>query len=521
MRAIFRVDSSNEIGSGHISRCLTLAKSLRERGFDCLFLCRDHPGNFNSWLISAGFSVELLPVDPKLEQNCPERPYEKWIGSSVVADAEATISFIREKRNELVVVDHYGLDYAWEDKLRPHTNKIVAIDDLANRRHNANYLLDQNLVSNYQTRYSGLLSKDCVPLLGPEFALLQPEYSRLRPAATPRTGPVRRILIFFGGSDSANLTGLSVSAFLKLGRSDIELDVVLGNGSSRSTQIERCARVHPNVHIHHSLPTLAHLMLKADLAIGAAGSTAWERCCLGLPSIVITLADNQKEIAEELNRRGAVRWLGHHNTVTQDSLADSLRSVLNEASIEQWSRNCVGITDGAGTFKITSILSLNVRTPLFLHHASLRDESFLLDLANDSLVRENAFNLDRISSDTHKDWFYSRLRHPDQSRIYIAKTLTGLPVGQVRFERVESTTWEVHYSLASFARGLGLGMAMLGQAIQRITEVVSLKMIVARVKKDNSPSLRIFEKLGFESKDFPDHIALLKEVIAEDLRNAH
>lgn len=521
MRAIFRVDSSNEIGSGHITRCLTLAKALGERGFDCVFVCRDHPGNFNSLVKDAGFKIEVLPLVPRSQGNCSENSYDKWIGSSGIADAEATISVIGEKNNELVVVDHYGLDYVWEDKLRPYTNKIVAIDDLANRRHNTDYLLDQNLVANYQTRYSGLLSKNCVPLLGPEYALLQPEYSRLRPAATPRNGPVKRILIFFGGSDRANLTGLSVSAFLKLGRSDIELDVVLGNDSSHSRQIAHTASLHPNVHTHHSLPTLAQLLLKADLAIGAAGSTAWERCCLGLPSIVITLANNQKDVAQELNKLGALWWLGHHDSVTLGHLTSALKSVLNAPSLEQRSRVGMSITDGEGVLKVSTILTIKANTPLSLHNATLADEAFLLCLANDSLVRENAFNPARILSENHRSWFYSRLNNPGRSRIYIARTLNGLPLGQVRFECVDLSSWEIHYSLMNFARGLGLGLDLLRQAIQRIKEDVTLEKIIARVKKDNVSSLKIFAKLGFHSKELTDQIIFVKEVVATEFESAH
>ena len=465
MRAIFRVDSSSEIGSGHISRCLTLAKSLRERGFDCLFICRDHLGNFNSRVTDAGFHVELLPVDPKLEQDCPEKPYEKWIGSSVIADAESTISVLGEKNNELVVVDHYGLDYVWEDKLRPYTKKIVAIDDLANRRHNANYLLDQNLVSNHQTRYSGLLSKDCVPLLGPEFALLQPEYSRLRPSAAPRTGPVKRILISFGGSDPANITGLSVSAFLKLGRSDIELDVVLGNGSSHSKQIERCASAHPNVHIHHSLPTLAHLMLKADLAIGAAGSTAWERCCLGLPSIVITLADNQKPIAEELARRDLVHWIGQNYKVDERDMIDTLIPFLGGTSLEQWSKTCLDITDGLGAQRVVSALTLFQKTKVKSRVASYVDEPTLFNVVSSTPDADNNSSAGLITTDEHKAWFYSKLRDPESFRVFIYETDSDLLLGAVYFELL-CREWQISYAFSVYVQDTYLKQRVIDDALQ-------------------------------------------------------
>jgi UDP-2,4-diacetamido-2,4,6-trideoxy-beta-L-altropyranose hydrolase len=461
----------------------------------------------------AGFQMATLPLETKPAAGLYEEECQQRVGTSVIADADATIAVIRNNPVHSVIVDHYGLGVAWEEKIRPYTKRIIAIDDLANRYHCADYLLDQNLVAEYQSRYLGLLSKTCAQLLGPDFALLQPEYSLLRPHTASRTGPVKRILIYFGESDQARITQMAIEAFLLLNRPDIELDVVINNRNPNAGEIVNYSNLHANICIHTGLPTLANLIQVADLAIGAAGSSSWERCCLGLPSIVITLADNQEDIAAELDARGAVRWLGHYNTVSVAYLASSLKSLVNEASLKEWSVTCSSLIDGKGAYRVSEILALSSASSLSLHLANEADEKFLLNLANDPLVRENAFVSNQISSEEHRCWFYSRLKNPDRSRIYIARTSEGVPVGQVRLERLDFMTWELHYSLAAYARGHGLGQALIRQALGLAKEFVSTSTVLAKVKRGNSASLRVFEKLGFKSTEQSDCITFIKQLV--------
>jgi UDP-2,4-diacetamido-2,4,6-trideoxy-beta-L-altropyranose hydrolase len=523
MNVVFRVDASSLIGTGHVMRCLTLARALRKAGARCRFICREHESNLIASLFEEKFEVIKLGGTGPAQMNraviAAETDYESSLGTGWQEDAKETIEAIYEVP-DLLIVDHYGIDTRWEAALRPHVQKIMAVDDLANRHHDCDILLDQNLVANFKNRYDSKVPSSCIRLLGPEFSLLQPEYFNLRFTAAPRTGPVKRILISFGGADRANLTGLSVSAFISLGRVDIEVDVVISRDSPCAAQIAHYASIYPNIHVHHSLPTLAHLMLKADLAIGAAGSTSWERCCLGLPAIVVTLAENQKPIAEELERSNLARWIGDSETITEREVSDALVSVIGRPSLELSSRECLNVTDGCGTTRVAEVLMSNVETSLLVRPAELSDEGFLLGLANDSLVRKNAFSSNLISSETHKEWFYRRLRDPARTQIFIVEIFNGLPIGQVRFERAGVDRCEIHYALAPYFRNRGLAAPMLKKAFLEVADLLSRVTIFAKVKKNNLASLRVFTKLNFNQTELSDYVVFTKTTSLENRKYA-
>jgi UDP-2,4-diacetamido-2,4,6-trideoxy-beta-L-altropyranose hydrolase len=502
MKVLFRTDASLEIGTGHVMRCLTLADALRRRGGECLFVYREHTGHLADLIYQRGYTAHPLSVDEdfksKLLSAADQPPHLAWLGADWESDAKQTADLAQAVGVNLLVVDHYALDVRWEKQLRPHVKKIMVIDDIADRDHDCDLLLDQNLVADMERRYDTRVPVHIARLLGPQYALLQPEYAELHPLTPPRMGPVRRILVFFGGADQHNLTGLTLAAFLKLQRDDIALDVVINPQSPHAAAIHLQAQQHANFTVHDTLPSLAPLMLKADLAIGAGGATSWERCCLGLPTLVITLAGNQKPIAEELNQRSLVTWLGHYDTVTEDLLAEALQTVIEEPELKARSRACMEIVDGKGAEQVAAILSLNANTRLKARLARLEDEDLLLHWANDSLVRQNAFNPERIWPEAHRKWFYGRLRDPEHCRIYVIETEDGLPVGQVRFELTEAG-WDIDYSMADLARGHGLGKGLMAIAMQEFRQTETGVLLFGRVKQDNKPSCTVFETLGFES----------------------
>lgn len=523
MKFAFRTDASLQIGTGHVMRCLTLAKALRDRDAECRFVCREHEGHLIERIRQEGFEcIPLAQSSEILDVHDPDGPplaHADWLGASWQCDAKLTIQALGAERVDWLIVDHYALDKRWEELLRPHTKKIMAIDDLADRYHECDLLLDQNLVANSETRYQHLLPEHCASLLGPQYALLQPEYPELNPRTPPRTGPVKRILVFFGGADQYNLTGQTVSAFLKLKRDDIKLDVVVSSHSPHAAAIQALAQPHANITVHDALPSLAPLMLQADLAIGASGATSLERCCLGLPSLVITLAENQKPIAAELHQRGLVRWLGHYDAVTDDRLLDALQTATDDNSLESWSKACMAVTDGDGVKCVASVLALNVETKLQARLARLDDEALLLRWANDPLVRANAFNPEAITAETHQNWFYKRLRDPEHCKIYIVETQDGLPIGQVQFERVEGE-WEIHYSIAVHARGRGISHKMLLAAIEEFRALFDHVMTLAQVKRLNKASQRVLERLNFYKEEKSEKLIYKKEFLSTRFANA-
>lgn len=334
MKVVFRADASYEIGTGHIMRCLTLAEALREKGADVAFIARELPGNLCNFIESKNFMVHRLPYlnDKELINTSTEQTlnHSSWLGVSKETDAEQSKCILEQLGQPIdwLVVDHYALDKQWELQLRPYAKKIMVIDDLADRPHDCDLLLDQNLYQNMQTRYDGLVPHNCIKMLGPQYALLRPEFIEARKNLRKRDGIVRRILVFFGGSDPTNETSKALEAIRLLNRPDISVDVVVGSNNPNKDKIKEMCLEMPNTSFYCQIDNMVQLMSKADLAIGAGGSATWERCCLGLPTITVIAAKNQYETTTAVAELGAMYNLGWRNNVTAELLSLILKQFI-------------------------------------------------------------------------------------------------------------------------------------------------------------------------------------------------
>jgi UDP-2,4-diacetamido-2,4,6-trideoxy-beta-L-altropyranose hydrolase len=482
MRVVFRTDSSFEIGSGHLIRCLTLAAALRAEGSECLFICRDHEGNHIDRIRKESFAIDLLPAvtDSQEWSDYPVLSHAHWLGTCWRRDAQETIQALHGSLVDWLIVDHYALDKRWESQLRPYVRKIMVIDDLADREHDCELLLDQNLVVDFETRYDLLLPPRCVRLLGPKYALLQPEYAEMRSCTPSRRAPVRRIFVYFGGSDLHNLTGLTISAFLKLNREDLELDVVIDRNNPNAAGMRSQAASHRNITLHESAPTLAPLMARADLAIGAGGATSWERCCLGLPAIVITVAENQKPIAKSLDSFGLISWIGSYEDLTIEKLVEALKKTLVHLAFETSSRSCAQLVDAMGTWRVTSNLRLRKDSRLQARPATLADEAFLLTSAMKLNTTENAFQQNATDTSNHNPRFYQKLRAVDEYKIYIIEADGGYPIGYVQFKKTFER-WLISYTLVGLAHQLRLDQRVLATAINTLRKALSGPLLLGGI----------------------------------------
>jgi UDP-2,4-diacetamido-2,4,6-trideoxy-beta-L-altropyranose hydrolase len=499
MKFSIRVDASSQIGTGHFMRCLTLADVLKQRDAQIRFISRHLPGHLRNMLTAKGH--QFMPLNgSSSEAISDELPHAHWLGTTQHADAQDTIQALSDQTWDWLVVDHYALDQRWESAMRASVGHIMVIDDLADRHHDCDLLLDQNLVAQMHTRYADKVPPACGLLLGPEYALLQPIYAELHDRIPPREGPIQRILVFFGGADGDNLTGRTLAAFLRLGRPDIEVDVVITADSPHTEVIRQQAVGHGNIHLHSGLPTLAPLMTKADLAVGAGGATSWERLCLGLPTLVVTLAENQCPIADGLSQRRLIRWLGNQDAVDESAIAQALDKLVQRGLDNDWSLRCLAAVDGNGINRVRAALTVTEETPLQARHARLADEALFLEWANDPTTRRNAFSPEPISAATHRSWFRDHMRNLEGCHLYIVETTDGVPLGQVRFER-SGQAWEVHYSLAPIFRGRGLGRPLLDMAMQKLRAAdMRGAVIFGQVTAGNQPSRKVFEALGFETQ---------------------
>jgi UDP-2,4-diacetamido-2,4,6-trideoxy-beta-L-altropyranose hydrolase len=356
IRIAFRTDASLQIGTGHVMRCLTLAESLREEGAQCHFICRLHQGNLIEQIAQKGFIVKILPVNATASgsSNTSRNEYTSWLGADWETDAAQSKGSVGNTIYDWLIVDHYALDEQWENAMRQSCRRLMVIDDLADRRHDCDLLLDQNLGRN-EGHYRELVSENSTTLTGPKYALLRPEFAALRDYSLQRrTEPrLNRLLISMGGVDQANTTGQALEALKGCPLpDDLHITVVMGPNAPWLTQVKFLSDQMPQqTEVKVNVQNMAHLMAESDLAIGAAGSTSWERCCLGVPSIITVVAENQRESAIALERKGCVKLIDSNN-ITPNHLNSIFNSFIIGNDLMRMTQSSRSVVDGRGTNRV-------------------------------------------------------------------------------------------------------------------------------------------------------------------------
>lgn len=329
-------------------RCLTLATELRSKGAEVWFISAKLPGAMDEIVSQKEYKTFWLPNPTNSEA---------W-----QQDAAETAEIIKSHcgKADFIVIDNYKIDCEWESLLRPFTSRIMVIDDLANRKHDCDILLDQNYLPNMHQRYSGLAPQECRFLLGPSFALLRPEFTDFARSKRQRDGSIREILICFGSSDFVDQTTKTMLALEDLKTRTIAVNVVVGISNPHKAKIKALCDSTPNARFHCQVENMAELMNSADLMIGAGGSSAWERCLLGLPSITIVIAPNQSEITEELAHKGATWNLGCYKRVSEKVLATAIRELTENRDVVQKmgikARNLIGGKEYKGAEGVVSLM---------------------------------------------------------------------------------------------------------------------------------------------------------------------
>lgn len=497
---VFRVDSSNIIGTGHVIRCLTLADKIREHGLDSVFVCRDHPGNVSRVIQEKGFELELLPgINLENKTNGGNKNLSV---DDYSTDAQETLQVIKGRSGlaSWVIVDHYNFDREWETKAAESAIGLMVIDDLANRIHECDILLDQNLAALSRGRYADLVPRYCELLLGPKYALLQNQYGLLRKATSRLRRPVRKILVSLGGSDPYNLTGTVANLILE-GCPEIQLDLVVGPAFAHGDSIKREFSKNPFVIIHEGLTTLAPLMAETDLMVGTGGTSSWERLALAVPSITLVVADNQWENGEWLEKLNLAKVIDCTKELDPTKFRDSLNAILNGTE----SLETISEVDGQGAERVArSLLIRGVKA----RKATSNDAKLLFEWANELGVRSASLNQDPIQWEAHEKWLTAKLENEEECYFLIVENLDGKPVGTVRFDGNHGD-WKVNYSISKEWRGKGLGSKVLRVAIHHLLVERKCRSISAVVKTDNFSSLRVFEKLGFSNEISGDNGTVL------------
>lgn len=359
MRVAFRVDASLQVGNGHVMRCLTLAQCLQAQGAQCAFISRPQAGDLFDLVRARGFVVHPLAATVS-SNGVPSRPDT---GVDWALDAAQTRHALDGAGPfDWLVVDHYRVDHRWEAALQQVGRRLMVIDDLADRRHVCDLLLDQNL-GRQRADYAALVPAGCVLLAGPAFALIEPVFAqhRARSLAHRPAGALARLLVSMGGVDASNATGRVLSALAGFAPSvGWRVDVVMGPHAPALQEVRQQARGMPaptTVHVGIAPAEMAELMAACDLAIGGAGGTAWERCCLGLPTLLVVLAENQRAGAQALVRAQAARMIGGVEDIAI-GLPAALSAVQQAALLARMSAAASAVADGQGVQRVAQALAV-------------------------------------------------------------------------------------------------------------------------------------------------------------------
>lgn len=466
---LFRADGGAASGSGHLRRCLSLAERLRDWGHHCLFVSRASDRSFNGLVSAAGFDLIELPAAEAVSQ---ER------------DAEQTLAAVRGASFDVVIVDHYGLDHIWEKAVRGVTGRLAVIDDLVDRHHDCDVLID--VAPGDPARYGSLVPAGCQQLPGPNYAMLRPEFARLRQASTERSGAVDRILISFGGVDPDDLTGTAITA-IRAVLPDVAIDAVVTGLSPHRQALEDRAADDRHLAVHVDVTNMAELMQAADLAIGAGGSTSWERACMGLPSIVAVIAENQRTTADALERLGCAVAV----TAGPDFEAELGRLVQflssSPALLRLMAIAARATVDGRGVDRVASAIS---PPNIALRLATEQDARQVWEWRNAPEIRATAIDTAEIPWESHSAWFARRIADPNS--VMLVAEEGAASVGVVRFD-LDGEAAAVSIFLAPGNAGRGMGRAILQAGERRVQTLhPEIRRFQADVRPENGASIALF-----------------------------
>lgn len=467
---LFRVDASVRMGTGHTVRCLTLADELRRRGARVHFVQRNHPGHMIDVIRDRGFETHTLRAPLTGDCSLPDGDYRGWAGVSEEEDSAECLPIVQATGAEWVVVDHYGIGEAWHSVVRNIGPRLMVIDDLANRPLNCDVVLDQNYFDDYESRYHGLLPNHCRRLFGPQYALLAPEYTTAREFVGLRDGSIARVLVFFGGSDLHDRTGFALRVLSRPEFAHLTVDVVVGRNYRHRGPLEAVAATRGRVKIWDSLPSLLPLMVRSDVAIGAGGATKWERCCVGLPSIVIPIAENQVQSCQALGRIGAcvsLPFLGDDpagHEVLEPLLTKELGRLLQSPRLAS-SVGEIGVLlgEGLGAPIVAELLIPSSAEEFALRHGRPRDAALLWRWAGGPSKHGMGDDILSIDWESHLRLFLEQLNSSD-SMLWVLSTSSGVPLGCISV-REDGRHGVLKFYIDPPFRGRGLARLLLKRAI--------------------------------------------------------
>lgn len=490
-RVALRADASRQIGLGHVKRCLALAQALRRIGIDTCVVSRALGARTAEMAREADIEVLFLPAAASVPPD-PSPAHAAWSDVGWQVDSEQTAAALGALGADAVVVDHYAFDARWHRRVAELGGaRVAVIDDLADREIDARLLVDPTLHASHRDKYRARYPDDRLLLGGPRYALLGPAFAGGEPVSIE--AGVASIGIFMGGADVADLGGLALRACREHVGFDGPIEIVATSVQPHLEALQALARRWPRTQVRCDLPDLAGFFSRHGLQIGAGGGASWERCCLGVPTLALIGADNQRALLPALAAAGAVATLDDGERVDEAAIGRAVRALLDDPGRRRaLGRRGRELVDGLGATRVALALA---SPALVLRDAASDDAAAVFPWRDDPSTRRFSRNPAALDPGDHRRWWAESLASADR-RLFIARIGTR-DVGVFRFD-LDGTGAEVSLYLDPALTGLGLGRAMLAAAQRCCTTKLGVSRLEGEVLPTNGTSRRMFASAGFE-----------------------
>lgn len=494
MSVLIRCDASPEIGTGHVMRCLALADRLAAAGALPVFVARRMFPNLAERIAAAGFRLAMLPEVPSDNgDRAGVIPHADWLAASWRDDVDATLAVAAETAARWVVVDHYGVDRMWQAAARAGGLRVAALDDLADRAHDADLLIDPSLADDPHGRYAGLLPEGRQRLLGPRYTILRQEFAEPPERGAERADAPLAYLLAFGGVDAAGMSLRALAALEAEARPSDMVDVVVGGQNADRAEIERRA-AGQGWSVHVDSDAMGALMAKADIAIGAGGHMLWERAAMRLPTVAVIVAENQRDQVNGAAARGLVLGLDAATASTADIRAAIASLARDDAARSRMVAACAAV-DGAGADRIARRIA---GPEIVMRPAADADCERLHAWRNHPRIRAVSREAGEIDLEGHRRWFAGVLA--DQERTLLIGEDAAGPVGVVRFDRDGSEAEvSIYLTPERLGGGFGANLLLAGEAWFRQNNS-DIRRIVAEVLPGNAASEELFLSCGYDRR---------------------
>ncbi len=500
LKIAIRVDASKNIGGGHFRRCLTLAKEAQRKGHSVIFISAQLPeieihllkkNNllFENILFEKN-EKQLIDSNIKYKQNF----YKNWLKLPILEDARRTSKTMEQFQPNWIIFDHYGLDIEWVNKIRKKHNNcfFLAIDDLDNRNLGSDFLLDQTSIINKKRNY-----KSPGILVGPRFALLSNEFNKLRKKSLQERlkrqsvtlkNKSFNILISLGLYDNKKLLPTLVNTLSKLDK--INIIVATSSECQTLTELIEISKKYDNTSLILDSENIAELMLRADICIGASGMSIWERCCMGLPSLTITIANNQKKITRETTDLNISQELSISTIKDKEKLTAVVSNLIySPEKLQKLSKNSFKICDGLGAIKVVNFLEAKLKK------VEVIDSKRLLSWRNKKFIRENSFNKKKIDEKSHAKWIKNTQNSKKGIWLIYAEGNIGIGHCSAIYISKKNVSWSFYIGRKNFSPGCGVRMLVF--FLKKLFFEEGISKIEAKIILDNQKSKKLHQELGF------------------------